>query len=50
MLIIVVPNQTLEYIMMVEMLLTTWNQIRRELIVAAEIHQSMRITYLIENK
>lgn len=34
---------------MVENLLTTWNQIKRELIVAAEIYQSLRITYLIES-
>ncbi len=34
----------------VENLLTTWNLIKRELIVAAEIYQSMRITYLIETK
>jgi hypothetical protein len=35
---------------LVETLLTTWNQIKRELIVASEIYQSMRITYLIEAK
>lgn len=34
---------------LVETLLTTWNQIKRELIVASEIYQSMRITYLIES-
>lgn len=34
----------------VETLLTTWNQIKRELIVASEIYESMRITYLVQSK
>ena len=38
-----------ETLSLVETLLTTWNQIKRELIVASEIYQSMRITYLIES-
>ena len=34
---------------MAETLLTTGNQIKRELIVASEIYQSMKITYLIQS-
>lgn len=33
---------------MVESLEMTWNLIKRQLIVASEIYQSLRITYLIE--
>lgn len=33
-----------------ENLLTTWNLVKRQLIVASEIYESMRITYLMETK
>ena len=49
MLINKIGGKSAEKVDLVETLLTTWNQIKRELIVASEIYQSMRITYLIQS-